>query len=70
MKNNFGNTLKELRIEKGLSQYQLAKEVDNKVTHSAIASWEKVMRIPNFDVVIMFAYYFNVSTDYFADVKN
>ena len=66
----FAERLKELRIEKGLSQYQLAKELNNQITHSAIALWESDKRIPNLEVVIMFAKYFNVSLDYLAGLEN
>ena len=70
MKNNFPERLKELRIEKNLSQNQLAKELNNIVTHSAINLWEKGERIPNLDVVILFAEYFGVTIDYLAGLEN
>lgn len=54
--------LKELRIEKGLSQAQLAKETQ--LGQSAIAYWETGQRIPNAQAVVTLARYFNVSTDY------
>jgi len=58
----FIERLKELRIEKGISQAQLAK--DTGLSQSAIAYWETGQRIPNAQAVIILAKYFNVSTDY------
>ena len=58
----FMERLKELRIEKGLSQAQLAKETQ--LGQSAIAYWETGQRIPNAQAVVTLARYFNVSTDY------
>ena len=58
----FIERLKELRIEKGISQAQLAK--DTGLSQSAIAYWETGQRIPNAHAVIILAKYFNVSTDY------
>ena len=70
MKNKFSERLKELRIEKNLSQNQLAKELNNVVTHSAINLWENGKRIPNLEVVILFAEYFGVTTDYLAGLED
>lgn len=36
----FSERLKELRLDKNLSQYQLAKELNCGITHSAISLWE------------------------------
>lgn len=66
----FGDRLRELRIEKGLSQEKLAKELNNKITSSAIAFWELGQRIPKFDSVIIIAQYFGVSTDYLAGLED
>ena len=64
--NKFSERLKELRLEKGLSQTQLAKET--KLSQSAIGYWETSQRIPNADAVITLAKFFNVSTDYLLGV--
>lgn len=66
----FGERLKELRIEKGLSQKELATELDNKITGSAIGLWEQNKRVPNFDAVIVIAKYFKVTTDYLAGLED
>ena len=64
--NNFSKRLKELRIEKSLSQRGLEKELDGKITATAIGYWELNKRIPNLDAVIILADYFCVSLDYIA----
>ena len=70
MKTVFSERLKDLRTEKGLSQAQLALELKNKVTHSAIGLWELGKRVPNLDAVILLAQYFNVSLDYIAGLED
>ena len=70
MKNKFGIRLKELREYKGLSQDQLAKELDNAITSSAISLWELNKRTPNLDACIILAEYFGVSLDYLAGLED
>lgn len=70
MKSSFSKRLKELRIEKGLSQVQLSKNLDNKIVPSAIGLWERNKRVPNLDAVIMLAQYFCVSLDYIAGLED
>ena len=64
----FHERLKELRIERGLSQEKLAKEVG--LTHTAIGLWEQNKRTPNLDAVILIAKYFSVSIDYLAGLED
>lgn len=66
--NKFGERLKELRLEKNLSQDKLAKAVG--LTHTAIGLWEQGKRIPNLDAVISLAKFFNVSLDYLAGLED
>ena len=61
---NFAQRLKELRIENGLSQDELAKQVG--LTHTAIGLWELDKRVPNLNAVIALADFFGVSLDYIA----
>ena len=68
--NKFSNRLKELRIEKGLSQENLSKELNYKISQSAIAMWELNKRIPNLDALIILAQYFGVSIDYLAGLED
>jgi len=58
----FAERLKELRLEKGLSQRELAKLVNLK--HNAIARWENETHIPNAEAVVILAKFFGVTTDY------
>lgn len=54
--------IKELRIEKGISQYQLGQEIG--VSQKAIDYWEQGINEPKASYIIALADYFNVSTDY------
>lgn len=58
----FAERLKELRIENGLTQTQLAKNTG--VSQAGLAHWEACTRIPNAAVVILLAKYFGVTTDF------
>jgi len=66
----FAERLKDLRISKGLTQKELEKELEGKITASAIGFWETEKRIPKFDMVILIAQYFGVSTDYLAGLED
>ena len=58
----FGTRLKELRIEKGISQHTLALEI--KYGQSSISDWEMEKVDPPATAVLVVADYFDVSTDY------
>ena len=64
----FKERLKELRLEKGLSQIQLAQETG--LGKSAIGLWELGQRIPNALAIITLAKYFGVTTDYLLGVTD
>ncbi len=64
----FAERLKDLRLEKGLSQRQLAKLLN--VSHVAIARWENETRIPNAEAIVMLAKFFSVTTDYLLGVTD
>ena len=66
--NKFSSRLKELRLEKGLSQEELARQVG--LTHTAIGLWELNKRVPNLDAVIHLASFFKVSLDYIAGLED
>ena len=61
--NKFAERLSELRHERGLSQRKLAQSVKG-ITHNAISLWEKNLRTPNIDAVIILAKFFGVTADY------
>lgn len=64
---NFSKQLKQLRLEHGLTQVALAKELD--VTQNAIFNWENEKREPNLDMIRKIAEYFNTSLVYLLDGK-
>ena len=66
--NKFAERLKELREEKGLSQNALAKELH--FSQPAITRWENKTQIPNIEVAILIAKYFNVTTDYLLGLED
>ena len=53
MANHFGETLCRLRVEKGLSQQQMANRLH--VTRSAVANWETGHRLPNATMISQIA---------------
>ena len=60
--------LKELRLEKGLTQKALGEQT--KLSQSAITYWETGKRIPNMLAIITLAKYFGVTTDYLLGVED
>lgn len=56
------SNIKLLRVEKGLSQEQLAKEVH--VTQTAVSQWELGRTAPDKDVANTLADFFGVTLDY------
>lgn len=63
MKNNvFGKRLKELRLEKGLTQKRLG-EIFN-VCNQTISFWESGSREPDLDNLLEIAHYFDVAIEY------
>ncbi len=62
----FKDRLKELRIDRGLSQMQLAKELN--LSQSAVAKWELGRTEPTASAIIAVAKYFNETTDFILGV--
>ena len=62
MKNNcFGKKLKELRIDKGLSQQKLGELLG--FCNQTISFWESGSREPDLDTLVRIAHFFGVSVD-------
>lgn len=61
MKNNFAETLRKLREEKGISQSQLGRQLF--VNHSTIARWENGTRLPDSTMILRIADYFGVDAN-------
>lgn len=67
MKNNLSKRIKELRLENGWSQTDLAIKVE--VTQQTIADWEKGKK-PSIDKLILIARAFNASVDFLLGLTN
>jgi len=63
-----GNRLRELRIEKGLLQKDLAEILQ--ITQQTISLYESNQREPDNQTLIKIANYFNVSVDYLLNRTN
>lgn len=70
MQSKFSERLKELRLQAGLTQEQLSKELGGTIDQSTIALWENKKRVPNFDSVLEIAVYFGVSLDYLGGLED
>ena len=62
MENKFAERLKELLIENGLSQKNLAEKTE--LGYSTISQWINGKRQPYADYILLIAKYFDVTTDY------
>lgn len=64
----FCERLKELRMEKNLSQVKLGEKL--RVTQSTIAKWESNEREPSQDNLVEVAKFFKVSADYLLGLSD
>lgn len=64
---DFGNRLKELRLQAGLTQKQLAEQIG--ITKSVVSFYELRERTPSPDVLIKLASIFHVTTDYLLGIE-
>lgn len=65
---DFGNILKELRLQAGLTQKDLAAKIG--VTKSVISYYELSERSPSPEVLIKLANIFHVSTDFLLGIES
>lgn len=65
---DFGNKLKELRIQAGLTQNQLAQRMG--ITKSVVSYYELHERFPSPEVLVKLSSIFHVSTDYLLGIEN
>lgn len=63
----FKDRLRELRIQKGLSQMQLALATN--ISQSAIAKWELGKTEPTASAIITLAKFFNETTDFLLGIS-
>lgn len=64
---DFGKKLKELRLNAGLTQKQLAERIG--VTKSVISFYELRERTPSPDILIKLSGVFHVTTDYLLGIE-
>ena len=57
----FSIKLKELRLQKGISQARLAADIH--ISRSAVAKWENGLGLPNDESLMLLSEYFGVSID-------
>ncbi len=65
---NMGEKLKSLRIEKKLTQKQVAERIGLAI--SAVSSYEAGTRYPSYDVLVKLARIYHVSTDYLLGITD
>ena len=64
----FSTRLRELRLNRGLRQEQVAKLIG--VNKSAISTYENDTREPSFEILVRLANLYRVSTDYLLGQTN
>lgn len=65
---NMGEKLKSLRLEKNLTQKQIADRIGLAI--SAVSSYESGSRYPSYDVLVKLSRIFHVSTDYLLGITD
>ena len=65
---DFPQTLKELRLERQLTQSALADLLI--VNQRTISSWETGIREPDYEMLVKIAKFFDVTTDYLLGVED
>ena len=65
---DIGNKIKTLRLEKHLTQMQLAERLG--ITKSMISAYETSTRYPSYDILIKLAALFGSTTDYLLGLDN
>ena len=66
--NKFAERLKDLREERNITQYELAKQTG--ISAACINRWEKTLRLPNIDSIIILCKFFNCSADYLIGLED
>lgn len=56
---NFGTNLRNLRLQRQLTQQELAKDMN--ISQASVTAYETGVREPSFDIVRRFAEYFHVA---------
>ena len=64
----FSERLKELRIEKKLTTKNLGEMIN--ISDIAISRWERGLRVPNIDSIIILCQFFGCSADYLIGLED
>lgn len=64
----FGEILRELLEDNDITQKQLAADLN--IAATTIGNYIRGMREPDFEILKLFAAYFNVTTDYLLDFQS
>ncbi len=62
---NIANTLTELRVKRGLTQEEVAEQIE--VKRARYNSWENGIARPNIEMVVKLANFYKVSTDFLLE---
>ena len=65
---DFGLILSQLRIQRQLSQKELAAEMN--ISSGTIGMWETHKRLPSLYMLVKIAQYFDVTTDYLLGISS
>lgn len=65
---NFGETLKDLRRSRNLTQKEFGAMVG--LSKAVVSKYETGIGYPSFDVLVRIAQYFGVTTDYLLGIVN
>ncbi len=63
-----GERIKTLRLERGVGQNLLAKELG--ISNASISYWENAKQEPSAQVIYKMARYFGVSADYILGIED
>lgn len=66
--NKFAERLKELREENSFMQYELSKKVG--ISTACINRWEKGLRVPSIDSIIVLCQFFGCLSDYLIGLED
>lgn len=70
MSGSIGHRTKLLRLQSDLSMIELAEQLDVDISQATISNIESGKHIPRADVIIAYAKFFNVTTDYILTGSN
>lgn len=66
--NTLGTRIKNLRIERNITQLKLAKYLN--ISNTTLSQYELGTRKPDYETLVKIAKYFNVTTDYLLGISD